>query len=292
MWALEVFSPLALGRALRDRNSIIRGSILFGLSLTTMIFTEAYYQFVKLEFDLTIPNLSEIYVPGTSLRDLVFGRVTYVVLTFLVLVLVQRLIVFFLEVKESKTSSLISAIMHSYVILAIFSLLLFPVALTSPNVTIQLVELEVEGLKMENVELSGTLIVNGTTINRSAIMMRADGLIAKMERSNSTGNGLDEHWKVELRGATIRVNDEIIKLGDVSVERLMWERLEVDTYKSYRFQPEVQPALIAYVASAIAWVILLAYVGLTMRGLYGFSLKVVFVSAGISYLTLLIFGLI
>lgn len=286
----EVLNPLALGKALRHQNRMGRAITVFSLGSLALVLTELYYQVAKLELDLTIPNLSELYVPGATVRDVLFGRMTYVALTFIVVIVVARLVLYVFNVKEARSSRLISAVMHSYVVLALISVAMIPIIVSTPMTHVSLAEIEIEGLKLENVRLVG-ILTNGTEVNVSAVVMRADALIARHNVAIEGSVRLDR-WEVKLLNATFRTDGRIERLGDVNVTRLHWERIDVDEYRRYSFTPKIEGNPVSLALSSVAWPLFLAYVTISLKNLYGLSRKVALTCGLLTYLVLLIFGLV
>jgi len=300
VWLAEVFDPRRLVEGLREGGRFKRGVAVFALAALGLVGSSLLYEVLKIHIAFMMPSLSSLEPPGSSIRDIVFARITYLMIGTLAVLGVLRITLYVAGLRGKPTTPFMSAFFHSFAVMAIASLILLPYTLSAPQIDVNIVAIELGDVKMENVSLAGYL-TNSTPIQLDAKILRSKALRAEMVFENlsrpdwealpaTAEDGLVE--RIELRGASARVDSEIIQLGDVVAESISWDSITFRSYENMIIHPAGGPNLLASILTLVSWLWVIAYTLRAAGIFYVIPGRSLIASGAAAFIALLILGLI
>lgn len=147
-----------LGRAKESKWKIIklfRGLVIFIVSALLLGSYSAYVVYNKLDLRFGLKGFEYVQPPLPSFQQIMFSRMLQAVIALGVMTLVMILMLF-LKGMEWKFISLITLILHSFMILIIFTAIQFPIVFNMPKASFIIVDAKFENVTFYNVTLLGT----------------------------------------------------------------------------------------------------------------------------------------
>lgn len=300
MQLAEVFDPRRLAEGLRVEGRFRRGVAVYAVATLALVGSSLLFEVLKVHISFMMPTLSSIEPPGSSIRDIAFARVGYLVIGTLVVLGVLRISLYVAGLRGKPTTPFMSAFFHSFAFMALASLILLPPVLSAPEMNVNIVSIELGEVKMENASLVGYLS-NSTPLRLDARILRAEALRGEMLFENGSRpswgslqgappSGLVE--RIELRGAGARVGEEVLQLGDVVAESLTWDSITFRRYGDVVLYPPGGLNPLASLLTVASWIWVIGYTLVATGRLYGIGGRSLAASGAATFLALLVFGLI
>jgi len=155
----------------REWIKLLRGLAIFIASAILLGSLSAYILYNKLDLRFGLRGFEYIRPPLPTFEEIVFSRTIQVVIAFIAIVFMMILMML-LAGMEWKFISLITLILHSFMILMIFTAIQFPIAFNMPKASYVIVDARFENVTFYNATLLGTspegsIKISSETINVS-----------------------------------------------------------------------------------------------------------------------------
>jgi len=155
----------------REWIKLLRGLAIFIASAILLGSLSAYILYNKLDLRFGLRGFEYIRPPLPTFEEIVFSRTIQVVIAFIAIVFMMILMMLLVGM-EWKFISLITLILHSFMILMIFTAIQFPIAFNMPKASYVIVDARFENVTLYNATLLGTspegsIKISSETINVS-----------------------------------------------------------------------------------------------------------------------------
>ena len=178
---------------------LLRGLIIFIVSALLLGLYSAYILYNKLDLRFGLRGFEYVRPPLPTFQQIMFSRTIQIAMAFGVIALVMFLMLF-LKGFEWKFIPLITLILHSFIILIMFTVIQIPIAFNLPKASYMVVDARFENLTFYNATLLGTSPEGPIKISSEAINVNH----AKVYRvfPNKT---IPEWFRLTTRGDVERV---------------------------------------------------------------------------------------
>ena len=147
---------------------LFRGLAIFIAAAILLGSHSTYVLYNKLDLKFGLRGFEHVQPPLPTFQQIIFSRVIQVVMALGVIILVMILMLF-LKGMEWKLISLITLILHSFVILIIFTAIQIPIALNMPKASFMIVDARFENVTFYNATLLGIAPEGPIKISSEAI---------------------------------------------------------------------------------------------------------------------------
>ncbi len=301
----ELVDPRKLASSLEVSLKFKRAILIYLLATLSAICSALYYGLFKIKIEFFMPILRTFTAPYTSVWDIIFGRIIYVVFGMLLILLILRVTLIFVKSGEIKSYPLISIVFHSSLAIIMISLIFSISAFNSPFTEVNIVSATLRDVKLSNAELAGKYLSNLSSVEIYAEKINADQLIAMAVFMNGTSPDWSEIYQrgmtidlselteyITIKSAAAYIDDKILNLGDVEVKSLKWRTIEFSTFSDMIYYPIPPLNFMAGLFSLLSWIWIIGYSVIATKHYYSLSTTTTIVVSIITFIVLFIFGFV